>query len=44
MTRTSSQQSRKLFPLAGLALGALVLAAAPVSVSRSGLGQHQAYA
>ncbi len=44
MTRTSSQQSRKLFPLAALAFGALVIAAAPVSVSRAGLGLQQAYA
>lgn len=45
MARSSSrQQSRKLFPMAALAIGALVLAAAPVNVGIPGFGLQQAYA
>jgi hypothetical protein len=40
----SRQQSRKLLPMAALAIGALVLAAAPVNVGVSGFGLQQAYA
>jgi hypothetical protein len=45
MPRISSRpQSRQFLPLAALALGALMLTAAPVSLDRSGLGLQQAYA
>ncbi len=44
MTRIPTQTSRKLFPFAALAIGALVFAAAPVSIGTSGVGLHQAYA
>jgi hypothetical protein len=44
MTRIPTQKSRKIFPLAALAVGALVLAAAPVSLGTSGFVAHQAFA
>jgi hypothetical protein len=45
MVRSSSrQQFRKLFPMAALAVGALMFAAVPVNVGLSGFGLQQAHA
>jgi len=44
MTHMSSKPSRKLFPIAALALGFLMLVAAPVSVGSTGVALQHAFA